>query len=169
MGARERQFAGSARVSRAGFGVAPKRTSLHFAADLGAPEKSAMARTPSPARGTRALAKSAVTLELRRCHWIDSINPIARMVARRIYLAQHRIHDCAIWRQFTYRICIRSISGQQRGLTTAAAKIDFFLWTTPAGLGHPFRPTESVEAFRFTPNPIEIACSDIFKTQTRNS
>ena len=49
---------GSARVSRAGFGVAPKRSSI-----VDAPhntrgtfgEKSAMVRAPSPARETRAL------------------------------------------------------------------------------------------------------------------
>jgi hypothetical protein len=49
---------GSACVSRAGFGVTPKRTFRTFPTrfwDLGAQEKSAMARTPSPARETRAL------------------------------------------------------------------------------------------------------------------
>ena len=40
-------------------------------------EKSAMARTPSPARGTRALPKSAGTLRPRRRRWIDSISPLA--------------------------------------------------------------------------------------------
>jgi len=49
---------GSARVSRAGFGVAPKRSSIvdapHTACGTFG-ENSAMVRTPSPARETRAL------------------------------------------------------------------------------------------------------------------
>ena len=49
-----------------------------------------------------------------------------------------------------------AFAGQQCGLTTAAAKIDFFLRTTSARLGHPFRSTEAIEAFRFAPDPIEI-------------
>jgi hypothetical protein len=55
---REINLLGSARVSRVGFGVPPKQASA-----AGRPrnvrgrrkEKSAMARTPSPARETRAL------------------------------------------------------------------------------------------------------------------
>src|SRR6266516_7683234 len=60
---------GSARVSRAGFGVAPKRTFLL----IPIPEriwkqweKSANPRRDSPARGTRALPRSVIEPLLRR-------------------------------------------------------------------------------------------------------
>ena len=49
---------GSARVSRAGFGVTPKQSSLCVPATLNrsdSKEKFAIARTDSPARETRAL------------------------------------------------------------------------------------------------------------------
>jgi hypothetical protein len=53
---------GSASVSDAGFGVAPKRTFLETSlavSERNAQRKSAMARTPSPARVTRALPGTA--------------------------------------------------------------------------------------------------------------
>jgi hypothetical protein len=53
---------GSASVSDVGFGVAPKRTFLETSlavSERNAQRKSAMARTPSPARVTRALPGTA--------------------------------------------------------------------------------------------------------------
>src|SRR5439155_19557841 len=79
-----------------------------------------------------------------------------------------RVYSRAIWRQCANRIGIRSVPGEQGGLTTATAKIDFFLRTTLTWLRHPFRSTEPVETFRFTPNPIERACPNIFKMQIGN-
>ena len=54
---------GSARVTRAGFGVAPKQSFLRFSLQLKTSDsnkKSAIARTRSPARGTRALPRHAI-------------------------------------------------------------------------------------------------------------
>ena len=54
---------GSARVPRAGFGVAPKQFFLRLSLPLKRGDsnvKSAIARTCSPARGTRALPKHAI-------------------------------------------------------------------------------------------------------------
>jgi len=51
---------GSARVSRVGFGVAPKQSFLRFPTPkvVRAREKFVIARTRSPARGTRALPRA---------------------------------------------------------------------------------------------------------------
>src|SRR6478672_7118111 len=100
--------------------------------------------------------------------WVLAVPPIAGMVARRICVEQHSFHDRAIRREFADGIGVRGVAGQQCRLATATAEIDFPLRTTLARFRHPFRSTESVEAFRFSPNPIEIACSDIFKTQIGN-
>jgi hypothetical protein len=81
---------------------------------------------------------------------------------------QHAIDDRAIWREIANRVGICGISGEQGRLTTATAKIDFFLGTATARLGHPFRSAESVKTFRLLPDPIELACSHIFETQIGN-
>ncbi len=61
---------GSARVSRVGFGVAPKQSFLWTSLVLGAKkpqEKFAIARTQSPTRETRALPVSSAST-LQRIH-----------------------------------------------------------------------------------------------------
>src|SRR5262245_25074883 len=90
------------------------------------------------------------------------------MDVRRICVLEHTIHDRTIWRELAHRIGVRSVSSQQSSLTTATTEIDFSLRTTSAWLGHPFRSAKSVKAFGFTPNPIEIACPNIFEPQIRN-
>ena len=90
------------------------------------------------------------------------------MGVRRICVAQYAVNDRTIWREFAHRIGVRCAPRQQRSLTTATAEIDFFLRTAPARLRHPFRSTESVEALRLAPDPIEIASSDIVESQIGN-
>src|SRR6266404_672054 len=81
---------------------------------------------------------------------------------------QHCVHHRAIWRKLADRVGVRRVSGQQRGLTTATAEIDFSLRTTPTRLRHPFRSAKPIETFRFAPNPIERARPDTFETQVGN-
>src|ERR1043166_10038943 len=90
------------------------------------------------------------------------------MLARRIYFVQYAVHDPTIGRELAHRISVRSAPGQQCRLATAPAEIDFLLRTIPARLRHPSRSTELVEAFRFAPNPVEIAFPHIFEPQIGN-
>ncbi len=52
------------------------------------------------------------------------------------------------------RISISGITGLQIGLTTAAAKIRFFLGAAPAGFFHPFKASVFIEGRRFVPYPL---------------
>src|SRR6266567_8062528 len=81
---------------------------------------------------------------------------------------QHCVHHRAIWRKLADWVGVHRVSGQQRGLTTATAEIDFSLRTTLARLRHPFRSAKPVETFRFPPDPIKRARPDIFECEIGN-
>src|SRR6266571_7500197 len=81
---------------------------------------------------------------------------------------QRSIHHRAIWRKLADWVCVRGVSSQQGGLTTATTEIDFSLRTTLARLGHPFCSAKPIKAFRFAPNPIERMRPDIFECEIGN-
>ena len=57
-------------------------------------------------------------------HRIGPIGPVSRFLGR-IYIAQYGVDMRAIRREFADRIGVRSVSRQQRSLTTTATEIDF--------------------------------------------
>src|SRR4030095_3106346 len=105
----------------------------------------------------------------RRCMNRSELSP-DRLEAftRSIEIFQYRVYARAIRRQRADRVGVCGVSGQQRCLTAAAAKIYFLLRATPARLRHPFLPAKPIETFRFAPNPIEGALSNVFKAQIGN-
>src|SRR5215471_9775571 len=90
------------------------------------------------------------------------------MGVRRICIVQNAVHNRPVWRELANRVGICGISREQSSLTPATTEIDFSLRTTPTWLRHPFGSTESVKALRFAPDPIEIACANIFESQIGN-
>jgi hypothetical protein len=96
---------GSARVSRAGFGVTPKRSSKRLVADSGTNHttlKSTMARTPSPTRETRVFPRNLHAQTV----WADNSQRVSRAINNLITALWPRQ-----WRGTRPRCCVRPCSG----------------------------------------------------------
>jgi hypothetical protein len=71
-------------------------------------------------------------------------------------------------RIFACRVGLGWISGEKRGLTTAAPKIDLSLWARSTRFRHPLGAAEPIEAFRCVPDRGKRPLSDIIKGYSGN-
>src|SRR5689334_1440740 len=84
-------------------------------------------------------------------------------------LRKNTIHNAARRRERADGIGGVGVAGEEGGLATAAAKINFVLRAFTAELGHPFGAAETVEAFRTFPNPAEWVLAHVVETQAGNA
>jgi hypothetical protein len=62
-------------------------------------------------------------------------------------------HDLVVGREVTDRVRARRVAGELERLAAAPAEIYLAAIATPAGLGHPLRSPETLEEWRFVPDP----------------